>query len=91
MADVVIVETADLRKRYEDVEALCGLDLAVPKGSRLEATAHYDNSAQNKWNPDPTVDVRWGEQTWQEMQYTGITFYVDQPAGTSNTGGGGQR
>jgi hypothetical protein len=54
--------------------------LAVPKGSRLEATAHYDNSAANKWNPDPTIDVRWGEQTWQEMQYTGITFYVDQPA-----------
>jgi len=61
--------------------------LAVPKGSRLEATAHYDNSANNKFNPDPTVDVHWGEQTWQEMQYTGITFYVDQPASTS-TGGG---
>jgi hypothetical protein len=54
--------------------------LSVPKGSRLEATAHYDNSAGNKWNPDPTIDVRWGEQTWQEMQYTGITFYVDTPA-----------
>jgi hypothetical protein len=57
--------------------------LAVPKGSRLEAMAHYDNSAANKWNPDPTVDVRWGEQTWQEMQYSGITFYVDQPAAGS--------
>ena len=54
--------------------------LAVPKGSRLEATAHYDNSAANKWNPDPTVEVKWGEQTWQEMQYTGITFAVDEPA-----------
>ncbi len=54
--------------------------LAAPKGSRLEATAHYDNSPQNKWNPDPTIDVRWGEQTWQEMQYSGITYYVDQPA-----------
>ncbi|HLJ46947.1 MAG TPA: hypothetical protein VKU01_13110 [Bryobacteraceae bacterium] len=53
--------------------------LSVPKGSRLEATAHYDNSVNNKWNPDPKVDVRWGEQTWQEMQYTGITYYVDQP------------
>ncbi len=63
--------------------------LAVPKGSRLEATAHYDNSPANKFNPDPTVDVRWGEQTWQEMQYSGITFYVDQPAQTS-TGGGGR-
>src|SRR5258708_35325452 len=51
--------------------------LAVPKGSRLEATAHYDNSTNNKSNPDPTKDVRWGEQTWQEMQYTGITLSVD--------------
>ena len=25
--------------------------LAVPKGTRLEATAHYDNSTANKWNP----------------------------------------
>jgi hypothetical protein len=58
--------------------------LAAPKGSRLETTAHYDNSVNNKWNPDPKIDVRWGEQTWQEMQYSGITFYVDQPAGSES-------
>jgi mono/diheme cytochrome c family protein len=54
--------------------------LAVPKGSRLEAIAHYDNSAGNKANPDPSVTVRWGEQTWEEMQYTGISYTVDAPA-----------
>ena len=54
--------------------------LAAPKGSRLEATARYDNSASNKWNPDPTKDVRWGQQTWDEMQYTGINYFVDTPA-----------
>jgi mono/diheme cytochrome c family protein len=54
--------------------------LVAPKGSRLEATAHYDNSVNNKWNPDPKVDVRWGQQTWEEMQYSGITYYVDPPA-----------
>lgn len=53
--------------------------LAVPKGARLVATGHYDNSANNKWNPDPTIDVRWGEQTWEEMQYSGITYSVDKP------------
>jgi len=53
--------------------------LAVPKGARLEATAHYDNSPNNKSNPDPKVDVRWGDQTWQEMQYSGITYSVDKP------------
>jgi hypothetical protein len=51
--------------------------LAAPKGSRLEAVAHYDNSANNKNNPDPSIAVRWGQQTWQEMQYTGINYIVD--------------
>ena len=53
--------------------------LAVPKGARLEATAHFDNSPNNKFNPDATVEVRWGEQTWQEMQYSGITYAIDAP------------
>ena len=53
--------------------------LAVPKGSRLEAAAYYDNSAANTSNPDPKVEVHWGEQTWQEMQYSGISYFVDQP------------
>ena len=62
--------------------------LAVPKGSRLECTAHYDNSVNNPSNPDPKINVLWGEQTWQEMQYTGITFTVDEkPVGP----GGGNR
>jgi hypothetical protein len=54
--------------------------LLAPKGSRLEATAHYDNSINNKANPDPTAEVRWGDQTWNEMQYTALTYYVDPPA-----------
>ena len=60
--------------------------LVVPKGTRLEATAHYDNSTNNKFNPDPTKDVRWGEQTWQEMQYSGITYSVSKPLGSGKTG-----
>jgi hypothetical protein len=51
--------------------------LNAPQGTRLEATAHYDNSAANKANPDPDKTVHWGEQTWEEMQYTGITYIVD--------------
>jgi Copper type II ascorbate-dependent monooxygenase, C-terminal domain len=57
--------------------------LAVPKGSRLESTAHYDNAASNPANPDPKAEVHWGDQTWNEMQYTGITYTVDQAAKTS--------
>jgi hypothetical protein len=59
--------------------------LAVPKGSRLEAVAHYDNSANNASNPDPTKEVHWGEQTWDEMQYTGINYTVDNEVSKQRT------
>src|SRR5581483_10826345 len=39
----------------------------LPKGTRIEVIAHYDNSPGNKFNPDPTKDVHWGDQTWEEM------------------------
>ena len=39
----------------------------MPKGSTLEAEFHYDNSPNNRFNPDPTQTVRWGDQTWEEM------------------------
>ncbi len=39
----------------------------MPKGTVLRCEAHYDNSADNPANPDPTQWVRWGEQTWDEM------------------------
>jgi hypothetical protein len=48
--------------------------LTIPAGSKLVSTAWYDNSAKNPANPDPKVDVKWGDQTWEEMQYTGIIF-----------------
>ncbi len=39
----------------------------LPKGTILECTGHYDNSPNNPANPDPKVDVHYGEQTWEEM------------------------
>ena len=56
----------------------------LPKGTQLEVIAHYDNSANNKFNPDPTKDVRWGDQTWEEMM---IGFYstIAPPAATAAT------
>ena len=50
--------------------------LQIPKGARIRSTAWYDNSAANRSNPDPTVNVKWGDQTWEEMQYTGIMYSV---------------
>ncbi len=48
--------------------------LQVPKGARIVSSAWYDNSPANKSNPDPKIDVKWGDQTWEEMQYTGLLF-----------------
>jgi hypothetical protein len=67
--------------------------LAVPKGTRLETTAHYDNSPNNKSNPDATKEVHWGDQTFEEMQFTALLYTVDKapsPAAQNATGGGGQ-
>jgi mono/diheme cytochrome c family protein len=51
--------------------------VAAPKGSRLECTAHHDNSAKNKYNPDPTKEVRWGQQTWEEMMIGWLDYTLD--------------
>jgi len=39
----------------------------LPKGTVIECIAHYDNSPNNAFNPDPKSDVYWGDQTWEEM------------------------
>ena len=41
--------------------------LFLKAGTELQAVAWYDNSAQNPHNPDPGAEVRWGEQTYEEM------------------------
>ena len=51
--------------------------IKIPRGTKIHATAWYDNSPANKSNPDPTKDVWWGDQTWEEMMFTGLTFAVD--------------
>lgn len=50
--------------------------LDLPAGSKIVSTAWYDNSVTNKHNPDPTKDVHWGDQTWEEMQYTGFLYTI---------------
>lgn len=41
--------------------------MRVPKGTAVEFIGTYDNSAANKFNPDPTKTVHWGEKTTDEM------------------------
>ena len=40
--------------------------------NELTFTATFDNSTENRCNPDPTAFVTWGDQTWEEMA---IVFY----------------
>ncbi|MEK6288654.1 MAG: thiol-disulfide isomerase [Acidobacteriota bacterium] len=51
--------------------------VAAPKGSRIECVAHHDNSERNKYNPDPTKEVRWGPQTWEEMMIGWLDYTMD--------------
>jgi hypothetical protein len=45
----------------------------LPKGTKIEAIAWYDNSPNNPANPDPSKRVLWGDQTWEEM----LAAFVD--------------
>jgi peroxiredoxin len=51
----------------------------IPKGTTVLCEAHYDNSAANLANPDPTQTVAWGEQTWDEMLIGYLDYIEDQP------------
>ncbi len=53
--------------------------LPMPKGTRIDCVAHFDNSTNNPLNPDPTRDVRWGEQSYDEMMIGYLDFCVDLP------------
>jgi hypothetical protein len=41
--------------------------LRVRDGMKIECFATFDNSPNNPWNPDPKKEVRWGDQSWEEM------------------------
>ncbi len=53
--------------------------IPVRAGDILRATAWYDNSANNPFNPDPNAEVRFGEQTWDEMML-GYFDWIRTPA-----------
>jgi peroxiredoxin len=54
--------------------------ISLPKGTRIDCLAHFDNSSGNAYNPDPSKLVRWGEQTFEEMMIGYVD--VDVPAGS---------
>jgi hypothetical protein len=74
-------ESKTIFKAKWDFNWQLGFDLAepipIPKGTRIVGIAHYDNSAGNKYNPDPTKLILWGPQNWDEMQNCFMGFLVD--------------
>ena len=52
----------------------------LPKGSKIMVTAHFDNSLKNKFNPDSTKDVRYGEPTYDEMMLGFMDYVTEFPA-----------
>ncbi len=47
-----------------------------PKGTKIKALAHFDNSAWNPFNPDPTQTVKFGLETEEEMMYLFTFWYA---------------
>jgi hypothetical protein len=74
-------KTETIFKAKWDFNWQLGYDLEkpidIPKGTRIVGIAHYDNSANNKFNPDPTKLIVWGNQNWDEMQNCFMGFLVD--------------
>ena len=77
-------ETQVVLKGKWDFDWQLGYDLKepllLPKGTRILTIVHYDNSPNNKFNPDPSKTVYWGPQNWDEMQSSFLGFLI--PADT---------
>jgi peroxiredoxin len=52
--------------------------LRLPAGTRIDCTAHFDNSKDNPNNPDPKSWVRWGDQTWEEMMIGFVDYAFER-------------
>jgi len=74
------VETL-LKVDHYDFQWQLSYRLAQPRpikaGTRLEWVGYFDNSPNNPNNPDPTAEVRYGEQSWEEMMIGFFDVVVD--------------
>ena len=53
-----------------------GTGKAAPRGTRIEVTGTWDNSPSNRFNPNPNVAVKWGDQSWEEMLLGIVTLKI---------------
>jgi len=62
--------------------------LRLPKGTRLDVEAYYDNSAENPFNPSsPPKRVLFGNDSTDEMCFVLFQAVADDPAGARQLGG----
>jgi len=52
--------------------------LAMPAGTRVDCVAHFDNSKRNPANPDHTKNVRFGNESFDEMMIGFVDYVVDE-------------
>jgi hypothetical protein len=73
-------ETETVFKGKWDFNWQIGYELAkpllLPKGTKLVGISHFDNSANNRFNPDPSKEVLWGPQNWDEMSAAFIGIII---------------
>ena len=62
----------------------------LPKGTKFKTVASYDNSSANRFNPDPTKNVKYGAQSWDEMHVTFVGVLVDAKTDPARTFGAGR-
>lgn len=56
-----------------------GQPVEVAAGTTIRSVAHWDNSANNLSNPDPSIEVGYGLQSSEEMMYGFLTYIYDEP------------
>jgi mono/diheme cytochrome c family protein len=59
--------------------------ISIPKGTKILVTGYFDNSSKNKYNPDPTQAVRFGEPTYDEMMVGMIEYTVNGKSEKTST------
>lgn len=78
-ADEVLLDVPHYDFKWQNRYVLAN-PLMLPAGTVVECIATFDNSEDNLSNPDPTAEVHWGEQSWEEM----MIGYFDVVAGESD-------
>jgi hypothetical protein len=51
--------------------------IELKEGAKFEVSGWFDNSPNNPFNPNPKAEVRFGEQSWEEMMIGFVDLAID--------------